>query len=111
MMTMHLETKHPYTLEEFRETETAVMSYEGLGWLFDSVKFFKNHARLSYVENDGYSRQTFKVTQDDLDRAFKEIIEARFDGELHDQHFNEVMESTPDGWDWIIRFATKHGCA
>lgn len=107
---MHYEIKHPYTLDEFRRLEPEIMSYDGLGWLFDSVKFFKSHVRLSYVD-DFDTRHTFKVTQRDLSRALIEILEARFDYEFHDQHFQEVMEGTPDGWDWVIRYATKHGCA
>lgn len=102
--------KHPYTLKNFYYLETEVMSYDGLGWLFDSVKFFKTHAQLSYVD-DYDTRHTFKVTQRDLDRALKEIIEARFYNQLHDQYFQEVLEQTPDGWDLVIGYATKHGCA
>ena len=88
--------KHPYTLQNLRETN--VIQYDGIGWLASDIEHF---ADSSQIEIDG---KFYEFNQKDLNGAFKQIVEDRISGDLHDQHFQEVLEDTIVGWDWILRY-------
>jgi len=88
--------KHPYTLQNLRETD--VLQYDGIGWLASDIEHFEDSSQL---EIDG---KFYEFNQRDLNKSFKQIVEDRISGGFHDQHFQEVLEDTIVGWDWVLRY-------
>ncbi len=100
--------KHPYTLKSLLDNRTEIMAYDGIGWIADELEHFEESAQIKIVDCRGNSTY-HEFSQKDLNRAFCQIIEDRMHFKLNDQHFQEVIEETILGWDWIIRYATNHG--
>lgn len=74
------------------------MQYDGIGWLAEGINYEKDSVGL-YIDGKFY-----EINQGDLDRAFCKIVEDRISGDLHNQHFQEVIGDTIVGWDWVLRY-------
>jgi hypothetical protein len=102
--------KHPYTLKNLLDNRADIMEYDGIGWIVDELRHFEDSAQIKITDCRGKT-EYHEFFQKDLNRAFHQIIEDRMNFKLNDRHFQEVIEETIFGWDWIIRYATNHGWA